>query len=159
MNQNNIYKRYDIYKRILFCTDFSANADFALDFAIEVAKRRQDSTLYIMHVNPYPEYIDGTRGRIKKEQEINKKIEETYISKLKEVPRYEIIFKVGSSPYLEILDFIEEKKCDIVILGRHGETGWMKTIVGSTSERVMRSALCPILIIPERFKEIVAKPK
>jgi nucleotide-binding universal stress UspA family protein len=97
-----------------------------------------------MHVNPYPEYIDGTRGRIKKEQEINKMIEETYVSKLKQVPRYEIIFKVGSSPYLEILDFIEEKKCDIVILGRHGETGWMKTVVGSTSERVMRSALCPI---------------
>jgi len=159
MNENNIYKRYDIYKRILFCTDFSANAHFALDFAIEVAKRRQDSTLYIMHVNPYPEYIDGTRGRIKKEQEINKKIEETYISKLKQVPRYEIIFKVGSSPYLEILDFIEEKKCDIVILGRHGETGWMKTIVGSTSERVMRSAMCPILVIPERFEEIVSRSK
>jgi nucleotide-binding universal stress UspA family protein len=35
----------------------------------------------------------------------------------------------------------------------------MKTVVGSTSERVMRKALCPILIIPERFKEIVAKPK
>jgi hypothetical protein len=34
----------------------------------------------------------------------------------------------------------------------------MKTIVGSTSERVMRKALCPILIIPERFKEIVSKP-
>jgi nucleotide-binding universal stress UspA family protein len=159
MNQNNIYKRYDIYKRILFCTDFSANADFALDFAIEVAKRREDSTLYIMHVNPYPEYIDGTRGRAKKEKEINKKIEETYLAKLKEVPHYEIIFKVSSSPYLEILDFIEEKKCDMVILGRHGETGWMKTVVGSTSERVMRRALCPILIIPERFKEIVAKPK
>ena len=159
MNKNDIYARYDIYKRILFCTDFSANADFALDFAIEVAKRREDSTLYIMHVNPYPEYIEGTRGRAKREQEINKKIEETYRSKLKEAPHYEIVFRIGSSPYLEILDFIDEKKCDIVILGRHGETGWMKTIVGSTSERVTRSALCPILIIPERFKEIVSKPR
>jgi len=148
---------YDIYKSILFCTDFSANADFALDFAIEVAKRRKDSTLYILHINPYPEYTNGVSGRAKKEQEMNKKIEETYLNRLKEVPHYEIIFKMASSPYLEILDFINEKKCDIVILGRHGETGWAKTIVGSTAEKVMRKAMCPILIIPERFKEIVTK--
>jgi len=154
---NSIYSMYDIYKSILFCTDFSANAGFALDFAIEVAKRRKDSTLYILHINPYPEYTNGVSGRAKKEEEMNKKIEETYLNRLKEVPHYEIIFKMASSPYLEILDFINEKKCDIVILGRHGETGWAKTIVGSTAEKVMRKAMCPILIIPERFKEIVTK--
>jgi len=154
---NSIYSMYDIYKSVLFCTDFSANADFALNFAIEVAKRREDSTLYVLHVNAYPEYIDGTGGRAKREEEVNKKIEETYLSRLKEAPCYEIIFKLATSPYLEILDFIEEKKIDIVILGRHGETGWTKTIVGSTAEKVMRKAMCPILIIPERFKEIVTK--
>ena len=159
MNENNIYKRYDIYKRILFCTDFSANADFALDFAIEVATRRKDSMLYILYVNPYPEYTEGTSGRAKKQQEIDKKIEETYLPRLKEAPRYEIVFKMATAPYLEILDFIEEKKIDIVILGRHGETGWMKTIVGSTAEKVMRKAMCPIFIIPERFKEIVTRPR
>jgi nucleotide-binding universal stress UspA family protein len=154
---SNIYSMYDIYKSILFCTDFSANADFALDFAIEVAKRRSDSNLYILHINPFPEYTNGVSGKAKKEQEMNKKIEETYLNKLKETPRYEIVFKMASSPYLEILDFINEKKCDIVILGRHGETGWTKTIVGSTAEKVMRKAMCPILIIPERFKDIVGK--
>ncbi|OPY76007.1 MAG: putative universal stress protein [Syntrophorhabdus sp. PtaU1.Bin058] len=156
---SNLYSMYDIYKSILFCTDFSANADFALDFAIEVARRRSDSTLYILHINPYPEYTNGVSGRAKKEQEMNKKIEETYLNRLREVPRYEIIFKMATSPYLEILDFINEKKCDIVILGRHGETGWTKTIVGSTAEKVMRKAMCPILIIPERFKDIVSKPE
>lgn len=154
---SNTYSTYDIYKSILFCTDLSANADFALDFAIEVAKRRNDSTLYILHINPYPEYTNGVSGRTKKEQEMNKKIEETYLSRLREAPHYEIIFKMATSPYLEILDFINEKKCDIVILGRHGETGWTKTIVGSTAEKVMRKAMCPILIIPERFKDIVNK--
>jgi nucleotide-binding universal stress UspA family protein len=154
-----IYSTYDIYKRVLFCTDFSANADFALDFAIEVAKRRADSTLYLLHINAYPEYLEGISQRVKKEEEMNKKIEESYLTKLKEAPRFEIVFKLSSSPYLEILDFIEEKKIDIVILGRHGETGWEKTIVGSTAEKVMRKALCPILIIPERFKDIVAEPR
>ena len=97
---NSIYSMYDIYKSILFCTDFSANADFALNFAIEVAKRREDSTLYVLHVNAYPEYIDGTGGRAKRKEEVNKKIEETYLSRLKEAPRYEIIFKLATSPYL-----------------------------------------------------------
>jgi nucleotide-binding universal stress UspA family protein len=155
----NIYSIYDIYKRILFCTDFSANADFALDFALEVAKRRDDSTLYVLHVDAYPEYLNGISGRAKREEETKKKIEETYLAKLKEAPHYEIVFKLSSSPYLEILDFIEEKKCDMVILGRHGATGWAKTIVGSTAEKVMRRAMCAILIIPERFKDIVTKPR
>ncbi len=156
---NNIYSIYDIYKSILFCTDFSANADFALDFAIEVAKRREDATLYVLHVSAFPEYTNGISGRSKREEEIHKKIEESYLLRLKEVPRYEIVFKMATSPYLEILDFIKEKEIDIVILGRHGETGWAKTVVGSTAEKVMRKAMCPILVIPERFKEIVTKPK
>ena len=62
----NIFSIYDIYKSILFCTDFSANADFALDFAIEVATRRKDSMLYVLYVNPYPEYTEGTQWAGKK---------------------------------------------------------------------------------------------
>ena len=40
------------YQRILFCTDFSENADFAFPFAVDAAARRPGSELYLLHVIP-----------------------------------------------------------------------------------------------------------
>jgi len=43
---------YPKYKKVLFCTDFSENADYAFDFAYGIAKR-DEGTLYILHIIPY----------------------------------------------------------------------------------------------------------
>ena len=51
------HKDVGAYERILFCTDFSENADFAFDYAIDAAKRRPGSTLYLFHVIPEPEAL------------------------------------------------------------------------------------------------------
>jgi len=39
---------YPHYKKVLFCTDFSENADYAFDFAYGIAKR-DEGFLYILH--------------------------------------------------------------------------------------------------------------
>jgi hypothetical protein len=39
-------------RKILFCTDFSENADFAFDFAIDAAVRRPGCELHLLHVVP-----------------------------------------------------------------------------------------------------------
>ena len=40
------------FQKILFCTDFSENADYAFDFAVDAAVRRPGCTLYLLHVIP-----------------------------------------------------------------------------------------------------------
>ncbi len=45
----------NLSKNILFCTDFSANAALAFDYAIDAAARREGSLLYLLHVIPEPE--------------------------------------------------------------------------------------------------------
>ena len=42
---------YPKYKKVLFCTDFSENSDYAFEFAFGIAKR-DDGLLYILHVIP-----------------------------------------------------------------------------------------------------------
>ena len=42
-------------QRILFCTDFSENANFAFNFAVDAAIRRPGSQLYLLHVVPESE--------------------------------------------------------------------------------------------------------
>ena len=43
------------FRRILFCSDFSENADFAFGFAVDAAVRNAGSTLYLLHVLPEPD--------------------------------------------------------------------------------------------------------
>ena len=43
------------FKRILFCTDFSDNADVAFDFALEQARHSPECTIHLLHVVPEPE--------------------------------------------------------------------------------------------------------
>jgi nucleotide-binding universal stress UspA family protein len=42
---------YPKYKKVLFCTDFSENSDYAFEFAYGIAKR-DEGLLYILHVIP-----------------------------------------------------------------------------------------------------------
>ena len=42
---------YPHYKKVLFCKDFSDNADYAFDFAYGIAKRNA-GLLYILHIIP-----------------------------------------------------------------------------------------------------------
>ena len=42
---------YPRYKKVLFCTDFSENADYAFGFAYGVAKKEK-GLLYILHITP-----------------------------------------------------------------------------------------------------------
>ena len=51
---------YPKYKKVLFCTDFSENADYAFDYAFGIAKR-DNGLLYILHIlpeNPYKAYAE-----------------------------------------------------------------------------------------------------
>ena len=48
------------YEKVLFCTDFSENADFAFDFAIDAVRRRPGSTLLLLHV--LCEVLEAARG-------------------------------------------------------------------------------------------------
>jgi len=77
------------YKRILFCTDFSASADAAFDFAIDATIRRPGSTLYLLHVvheadaqfwRSYLQEVDQVDEQA--QQAMNAKIAQTYLARV-----------------------------------------------------------------------------
>jgi nucleotide-binding universal stress UspA family protein len=50
-------------------------------------------------------------------------------------------------PYEEILKFAEEKNIDLIVIGTHGRKGIDRVLFGSTAERVVRNASCPVLTV------------
>ena len=56
-------------------------------------------------------------------------------------------------PSHEIVDAAKEGDADLIIIATHGYTGWKHFCIGSTAERVVRAAPCPVLVVREKEHE------
>ena len=50
-------------------------------------------------------------------------------------------------PYREITDAARMLKVDLIVISTHGYTGLAHVFMGSTAERVVRHAECPVLVV------------
>ncbi|MFP4105800.1 MAG: universal stress protein [Phycisphaerae bacterium] len=142
------------YRKILFCTDFSENADYAFPYAIDACIRRPGSTLYLLHVVPEPEaqfwktYIYEVEGVDEKARaDVDAKIDETYRPKVPSDVNLEVEVRIGKA-YREILQYAKEKQVDLIVLGRHGTSSFGEFFFGDVTEKVSRKAPCAVLVVP-----------
>ena len=151
---------YPKYKKVLFCTDFSENSDYAFEFAYGIAKR-DAGLLYILHViphNPQQTYVETmidseTLERIQKniEEDLDNNYRERYGKKIGDEIKFEIVTKSGREDE-EIIEFAKKEKVDIIVMGTHGKTGIEHVFFGSVAEKVLRHSPFPIFVIPLREK-------
>jgi nucleotide-binding universal stress UspA family protein len=59
------------------------------------------------------------------------------------------LVRIGHAPN-EITKAAKELDVDLIIIATHGYTSWRHLCIGSTSERVVRSAPCPVLVVREK---------
>ena len=151
------------YERILFCTDFSENAEFAFDYAIDAAVRRLGSVLYVLHVIPEPDaqfwktYIYEVEDVDQKaKRDIDERIEKTYLVRAPKSVQIEVVIRVGKDSD-SILEFAEENAVDLIVMGRRGRSSLGKVLFGNVTEKICRKAPCAVLIVPLSLKERKAK--
>ena len=152
--------KYPKYKKVLFCTDFSDNADYAFDFAYGIAKR-DGGILYILHVipyNPHQAYAESfiTTEDLKKiqkavEEDTANNYKERYEKKIEEGIPYEFVTKSGREDE-EILIFAKQENVDIIVMGTHGRTGIEHVFFGSVAEKILRHSPFPVFVIPCKKK-------
>ena len=146
------------YQRILFCTDFSENADMAFTYALDAAVRRPGSMLYLLHVIPEPDaqfwktYIYEVEGVDEKaKQDIDQKIEEVYLSRIPETVQFKVVMNIGRD-YVQILEFAQQENVDLIVVGRHGRSALENVLFGNVAEKVVRKAPCPVLVVPGKIR-------
>lgn len=142
------------YQRILFCTDFSENADFAFAYALDAAVRRPGCTLYLLHVIPEPDaqfwktYIyelDNVDEKAK--HDIDQKIAEVYLPRVPASIDFRTEICVGKD-YIKILEFARDNQVDLIVMGRHGHSALENVLFGNVAEKVVRKASCAVLVAP-----------
>ena len=163
-------------KRILYATDLSENARYAMAYAVSLANT-YGAQIVILHViDETPDSVEaGVEGYISAEDwdDIKKRnLDETrdiLIGKrrdntmLREVlDRFcqnlrpgtndhesamdETLIEVGN-PVVKILETAAEKKCDLIVMGTHGRGALLDAMMGSTTNRVTRRAKIPVLSV------------
>ena len=54
------------------------------------------------------------------------------------------------SPVEQINDYVAKEDVDLIITSTHGRSGLRRVFIGSTAERIVRHATCPVLVVPNR---------
>lgn len=138
---------------LLVPTDFSENAVQALSYAKELA-RATKASLHLIHiVEPvvYPaDWSYAQVGFADIEQELKdtatKEMDVLATALRAEGYTVETSVRMGRASD-EICAYAEEKKIGIISMGTHGRSGLEHFLFGSTTERVLRKAPCPILAV------------
>lgn len=139
--------------KVLFPTDFSDYATYALKYAIALATHFK-ATLYVLHVNVllaqnYPpevyhgmdvDYIAFLK-RCARES-----LQKVVPPETKKLIQVEEILEKGV-PYQEIVRKAQTLGVDIIVMSTRGRTGLDHTLTGSTTERVVSLSPCPVLSI------------
>jgi len=140
-------------KRILFPTDFSEGALHALPYALDMA-RNCNARLYLLHViydvatasGLYVPHVSFDEMYKDLEKSAQKELEKFGYEEIKDLKDVEYAVLRGI-PYDEILKFAQEKNIDIIVIGTHGRKGLDLFLFGSTAEKVVRYAPCPVLTV------------
>ena len=51
------------------------------------------------------------------------------------------------NPAIEVVKYAQENKVDLVVVGTLGRSGLSRFLLGSTAEKIIRTAPCPVLVV------------
>jgi nucleotide-binding universal stress UspA family protein len=149
-----------IFKRILVPIDFSEHSRKTILCAAKLASR-ENAKVLLLHVFQIPDYVVTPFARRKQhndqfeshlgvaEQTAREHLgafEQQFIDRGIEVESY---IRVGY-PFDEIVAMAGHFDVDLVVIGSHGCSGMTRLLVGSTAERVVEHAPCPVLVVKGR---------
>jgi len=145
-------------KKILVAIDFSKLSYEALDYAIAVAQDvgARLSVLYVVEPMEFTgvDVLGGTpiaTQSIVDEhlKQARAELDRLRTRKLAGLPGATTAVRMGR-PAEEIVAAGGKGKANLIVLGTHGRSGLSHLLMGSVSERVVRHATCPVLVVPTR---------
>jgi nucleotide-binding universal stress UspA family protein len=146
-----------IWKTLLVPHDFSSSANHAAAIARDEAKLH-GARLLLLHIIDLPHAIkpdtvivpDATGAPVNVREYAVSSAEahlQDIVERLaKDGVTATSFIRVGN-PVDEINRFVDEEKVSLIVMGTHGRTGLQHLLIGSVTERVVRTAICPVLTV------------
>ncbi len=147
------------WKKICCAVDFSDPSRSALKEATDLARRFR-AGLTVIHVHEEPGLVSTAldsapepfrRAAAALEPELAAWRAEAQLAATHPVRSAMLV----GAPAAEILRFVARGSFDLLVVATHGRTGLKHLALGSVAERVVREALCPVLVV--RLTESMAR--
>lgn len=142
-------------KKILIPTDFSPGSECALDHGVYFAQR-ENAELHVLHAitlyvenphNPAYHYPDIDQIFYRLREKARTRISEIMANRnIKGLTIFQQQVR-GISAAPVILDYVEQKGIDLIIMGTRGRKGISKFLLGSVAEEVVQMATCPVMTL------------
>lgn len=141
------------FKKILATTDLSPESFSAVSFAGHLA-REQGGRLVVLHVphstslvyTDFAPPIDMLNIDAAIEKASRDQLEKWVKRHLHDLPDVEVIVRAGIT-HETICEVAAEVGADLIVIATHGRKGLGHLVLGSVTERVLRDAPCPVLVI------------
>jgi len=135
-------------KSILAPTDFSDLSANGVRYACQLAKE-MGAALIIFNVV----VLDESNAVNKREIEQHKKRLEEFIAE--KVADAGVGLKVrqmvdAGQPFGAIVDCAEKEGVDLIVMSSHGRSGLSRMLIGSVTDKILRGASCPVLVVPAK---------
>lgn len=144
-------------RRILIATDGSKAAENVADFGLEIAlcSGAKVYAVYVVDITFFDSILmdeSWVKNACEQFERVGREaiccIEEN--AKAAGIEAAPILLK--GNPAEKILDFAENQKVDMIVIGSAGKSGTERFMLGSVSEKVVRNSKIPVLVVRERFK-------
>jgi len=145
-------------KNILVPVDFSDYSKNALQYAADFAKQFGAKLFLVYVIEPIVYPADFSMGQVAlPDIDVNfntkakSELENLEKTKISSEVKSEVIIRTGK-PFVEIIECAAEINADLIIIATHGHTGVEHLLFGSTAEKVVRKAPCPVLTLRDPLK-------
>lgn len=147
-----------MYERILIPTDGSKVAKAAVAHAVDLADK-YDAELHALFVADTDavayglgaEQVDRIRqGRFGDMEELREDAENAtgYVRDTAEDRDVTVTERhAGGKPHRMIADYAKDNDIDLIVMGSHGRSGVRRALLGSVTERTLRSTNVPVLVV------------
>ncbi len=141
------------FKSILCPTDFSEESYRAIDYGLHFA-RVWDATLLLAHIIHTPtgelyEQVDDVVHVLTFDEATRRdkaRLEEIRNTRLRGYANCEVLVDIGD-PYQQLMAIAQQRQVDLIVIATHGRSALEHLILGSVAEKIIRHALCPVLVV------------
>jgi len=138
-----------MYHDILVPTDGSDASAAAVDHAVSLASQydARIHALYVVDTGSYGLLEEGASVVVDALREEGKTAVETVETAAETADVDTETAVVEGTVHRSILDYAEEHDVDLIVMGTHGRRGIDRYLLGSVTERIVRSAPVPVLTV------------
>lgn len=133
--------------RVLVPVDFSEKSLKALEETVVFAENL--SAVHAIHVLKPLEAVDpGVVWETVNDEQRKEKVQALFEEKFPNSEYEGLTFSIEvGDPTAEIIDYAEKQQINLIVMPSRGRTGISRFFMGSTAERVIRFAHCPVLVL------------